>query len=822
LGTLVVLDVHNKDVIDSLRREKVKDINDFEWIAQLRYYIEKETCFVRMIDTEREYGYEYLGNQTRLVITPLTDRCYRTLMGALHLNLGGAPEGPAGTGKTETTKDLAKSLGKKCVVFNCSDQLDHRSMGKFFTGLCCCGAWACFDEFNRIELEVLSVIAEQIMTIQNGVLRKMKNFPFESLVIPLDPTCAIFITMNPGYAGRSELPDNLKALFRPVAMMIPDYALIAEISLYSFGFKEARTLAIKLITSLRLATHDLFPESVITDRVEGPLADILDKCIIELNLLPKAEFKKKILQLYDTIMVRHGLMLVGSAMAGKSTVINVLCDSVSYVERKGDRSDTPPESGHKSEVRQYVVNPKAITLDQLYGYTDPNTHDWVDGVLSHIIRNCAEDRSENLKWIVFDGPVDAGWIENMNTVLDDNKKLCLSSGEIIKLTASMTLMFEVENLNQASPATVSRCGMVYLDPDEVLGFDVLVERWLTTLPKVYMQRSYQEFLRSVISYYVGSMLTFLQSKPEFMRIFSCSKMWLVNSFLNMYGSLMLLDYSREGIDTEFIDQKARKEAENLKGHQDKNSASDKSSTRKEINSIRTIRTMRKGQQAPPSESLLQDQRPNLLSLLLFTCTWIFGAISGEEERKLFSDYLSGLLMQSQGHAEGNSTLAAVREQLNPCLDVSAHSLFYDFTTKTWHPWKNDLEELTKESTPSIKNIIVPTEDSLRYTFLIELFITRGFNLLLTGPTGTGKSILIKRFLAEKLPQGKFKVAMSAFSAQTTCNQTQELIEINLTKRRKGVLAGRGENLHNLHRRPEYADEREVRGSAAYRDTAAGY
>ena len=178
IEALLTLEVHSRDVLTTLIDANISKVEDFDWSKHLRYEWDDHSnvCTVMQSDAHINYGYEYLGCSPRLVITPLTDRCYLTLTGALKMNLGGAPAGPAGTGKTESVKDLAKAMGVLCVVTNCGEGMDFKAIGKNLNGLCQSGAWGCFDEFNRIDASVLSVISSQLKTIQQALIAKIKKF----------------------------------------------------------------------------------------------------------------------------------------------------------------------------------------------------------------------------------------------------------------------------------------------------------------------------------------------------------------------------------------------------------------------------------------------------------------------------------------------------------------------------------------------------------------------------------------------------------------------------------------------------------------------
>ncbi|KAF3429654.1 hypothetical protein E2986_08409 [Frieseomelitta varia] len=776
INALIVIDVHARDVVRLLVDKQVSDIMDFDWISQLRYYWLDDSIVVSIVTTIVAYAFEYLGNTSRLVITPLTDRCYRTLMSALKLNLGGAPEGPAGTGKTETGKDLAKAVAKQCVVFNCSEGLDYQAMGKFFKGLAQSGAWACFDEFNRIDLEVLSVIAQQILTIQMAVSLKLEKFMFEGTELKLNPTCYVIITMNPGYAGRVELPDNLKVLFRTVAMMVPDYAMIGEITLYSFGFIDAKNLAEKIVHTYKLCSEqlssqnhydygmravktvlvaagnlklkyprqnesvlilqaiidvnlpkflahdiplfngiytDLFPDTSLPEPHRDELIELAKVVLEKRNLQATPWYMEKIIQIYEMLLVRHGLMIVGNTLSGKTQAYQVLAEALS--ELSGRRRAVMKEFS----TTYKIINPKAITLDQLYGSFDPISHEWSDGVLANIFREFAQSISPDRKWIIFDGPIDALWIESMNTVLDDNRKLCLMSGEIIQMSHKMNMMFEPADLEHASPATVSRCGMIYMEPSQ-LGWNALFDSYKKYLKNKLLVEQY-ELIVELIEWLTEPILTFVQHRCK--------------TFVEISELHMFLSFTK--LFTAMLDGETQ---------------------------VSTIW---------------------LQCVLLFSIVWGMCSTLTSDSRKIFDVYLRKLLLGTDDEYPKPKAFKLTKQQLFPDKGTVYDWIYDKRNNGCWIPWMDTALQASLLPDAKSSESIVPTTEVVIQYFFIRNLLHREIPILFVGPTGTGKSVIVLNYL-QSLPRDKYIENIVNFSARTTAALTQEIIMSKLDRRRKGV------------------------------------
>ncbi|XP_078510049.1 dynein axonemal heavy chain 17 isoform X2 [Lissotriton helveticus] len=750
--TICTIDVHARDVVAKAVLTKVENAQAFTWQSQLRHRWdeEKKHCFANICDAQFQYSYEYLGNTPRLVITPLTDRCYITLTQSLHLIMGGAPAGPAGTGKTETTKDLGRALGIMVYVFNCSEQMDYKSCGDIYKGLSQTGAWGCFDEFNRISVEVLSVIAVQVKSVQDAIRAKKKTFNFLGEMITLVPTVGMFITMNPGYAGRAELPENLKALFRPCAMVVPDFELICEIMLVAEGFIDARLLARKFITLYTLCKEllskqdhydwglraiksvlvvagslkrgdpgraedqvlmralrdfnipkivtddllvfmgligDLFPALDVPRKRDLEFEKIIKQSVMDLKLQAEDSFVLKIVQLEELLQVRHSVFVIGNAGCGKSQVLKCLNKTYQNMKRKPVAVD---------------LDPKAVTCDELFGIINPSTREWKDGLFSSIMRDLAIITHDGPKWIVLDGDIDPMWIESLNTVMDDNKVLTLASNERIPLNPTMRLLFEISHLRTATPATVSRAGILYINPTD-LGWNPVVSSWIENRAV----QSEKANLMILFDKYLPVCLEKL--KVGFKRITPVSEITVIQTILCLLECLLTPNST------------------------------------------------------PP------DSPKELYELyFVFASLWAFGGAMFQDQlidyRLEFSRWwineFKAIKFPSQG---------------------TVFDYYIDTENKKFMPWTEKIPQFELDIEIPLQAVIVHTTETIRLRYFLDLLVAKQWPVMLVGNAGTGKSVLMADKLSS-LNTEDYAVQSVPFNFYTTSAMLQSVLEKSLEKK----------------------------------------
>ncbi|KAF7658249.1 hypothetical protein LDENG_00015570 [Lucifuga dentata] len=749
--TICTIDVHARDVVASLIAHKVTSSQAFQWLSQLRHCWNEQQhhCFANICDAQFLYSYEYLGNTPRLVITPLTDRCYITLTQSLHLTMSGAPAGPAGTGKTETTKDLGRALGVMVYIFNCSEQMDYKSIGNIYKGLAQTGAWGCFDEFNRIAVDVLSVVAVQVKTIQDAIRTKKKRFLFLDADIVLKPSVGIFITMNPGYAGRTELPENLKALFRPCAMVVPDTELICEIMLVAEGFRSAKLLARKFMSLYTLskellskqdhydwglravksvlvvagalrrrdksrpedqvlmcALRDFNMPKIVTEGVTiflGLLGDLFpglevererdcefEKAIrnatVELRLQSEEAFILKVVQLKELLAVCHSVFVVGNAGTGKSQILRVLHKTYLNLKRKPVWND---------------LNPKAVDIDELFGFIHPATREWKDGLLSSLMREQANFSHPGPKWIVLDGDIDPMWTESLNTVMDDNKVLTLANNERVPISSSMRLLFEISHLRSATPATVSRAGILYVNQQD-LGWNPYVASWIDTRTR----QTEKAHLTILFEKYVPRCLE--QMRSTFKTITPIPENSMVQTLCTLLDCLL--------------------KPENI-----------------------------------PSDS----PREIYETYFTFACIWAFGGALYQDQlcdyRVEFSRWWTKEMKAVKLPAQG-----------------TVFDYYLDPQTRRFLPWSDTVPPFEMESYTPLQAVVVHTAETVRLQYFMDLLLERRQPVMLVGNCGVGKTALVRNML-DCLPESYMTIKVP-FNYYTTSLMLQMILEQPLEKR----------------------------------------
>jgi dynein heavy chain len=589
----------------------------------------------------------------------------------------------------------------------------------------------------------------------------------------MNPEFGIFITMNPTYAGRQELPENLKIQFRNVAMMVPDRQIIIRVKLASCGFLENITLARKFFTLYKLCEeqltkqvhydfglrnilsvlrtlgatkraspkdtettivmrvlrdmnlsklvdedeplfmsliNDLFP-SLTLDKTGYPeLECALEEKINEAQLLYHPAWAIKMIQLFETQRVRHGIMVLGPSGSGKTQCISILMKGLTMTGKP-----------HK-EMR---LNPKSITAGQMFGRLDVATNDWSDGIFSSLWRKTMKSKRGDNYWIILDGPVDPNWIENLNSVLDDNRTLTLANGDRLPMPATVKLVFEPQNVDNASPATVSRCGMVYMSSSGLDWQPILIS-WFK---KKNLDTEHAQALKQLFDTSFFRIYKWAVSNLHF--VMNVLQVHVLNTLLALLESLLpCMQRNDDEVPRKAAAEKNKKPQKNSIENDD-----DEEDTKRD----KFKRDDDEGEEEEEEQVEEVDPSKNAYEqTFIFSLAWALGGYLENPERFKLESYMRE------------------RSQLKlPQLPKgdSIYNYVVNPNSGKWTHWNDqNIDYVPPDVSPqTYSSLLIPNVSSIRTDYLIKCIAGLGKNVLLIGEQGSAKTTLINSFLKKYNP-----------------------------------------------------------------------
>ncbi|XP_059478390.1 dynein axonemal heavy chain 3-like [Neocloeon triangulifer] len=715
---LLMTNLHYLEVVQKLRQDSISKASDFQWLSQIRFYYDKEKNLEgRLMFSNYQYGWEFLSGPY-LVLTPPTLRCYRALVAAHQMGAFLNLQGPACSGKSCTFLGLAAQFGRFKISITCSVATNELTLLRVLQGSAGCGAWCLLDEVHQLTAEVLSVTAQHVLDLSMACEADAPQLCLQGRQpVPLArPSCLLCVTSQQPL--RAQVPNNFKSLFRPWTLREPDVCSLVEIKLRAAAIENAKENAVWLTTALKVAQQRLgvrenfgvqaamqavsllisenIPLHLALGKILLPGVSAEERPILQSVLkdtfLSQIDFREADLQ--QSLLNSKGLIVTGPPGSGKTTAIK--------------------KAAGENQIE--LICPLALDFERLFGHL--NKGEWHDGVVTSAIRT-------GTKWLLFDGPLEPWWVENLQSAMDDPAKLNLASGEALYVRSNVKIIFETQDLRQASPGLLGRCQCVFFGE---ISWKVVVDTWLENSKEELWAKQEGTLVKEILNWIVPPCVEFTD---QFKPIISPSG--LVDTLISIFAM-----YLKEPCQ----DPEAAKHV-----------------------------------------------RAWLQAALMLSGAWAFSGPLLKPQRELFDEFYKNLWRGNQRLSTDYPVPACMEGKVDVAVPGEGVLLDHSFVFRfkgSWKYWPDILRAMKLDDQAEMFKTVIPTIDTERLSHLMQLHVQHGRPLMLRGPKDSGKSCLLHHFALERLNSSQNQAILVRLTHGADAPLLQSELSTNLSRSSHGL------------------------------------